>query len=438
MAALIFFVALNLRPAIIAVGPLLSQIGADLQWGETLLGLLGALPLFAFAFFSFFVRFLTARFNTDNVLIAALFLLSAGCLIRSFCGNEAIWIGTVIVGGSIAVGNVLAPAIVKRDYPLRLSAATGAYSAFVTSGSAIAGLTASACADFLGGWKPALALWALPAFIAAILWFIRTYKTKQALKANDSFLTKNEHLAQQSPLHTEKSPNVSARPQQAPEQTKSLWKKPSTWFVTLFMGIQSAAFYTFCNWLPSIATTFGFTATEAGTHLFIFQVLGIFSGLLIPHFMFARGNQIVAGLLASTPLAIASAGWLFFPQLSLIWSIFGGIGQGASLVVALTLISLRGTTHAETVALSGIAQSLGYLLAACGPFVFGFFTEITHGFSVPLALMLTLALIQCALAVFAGRQPKTTSVLHLQDEDDDQNSLSALEHSKRRPQRQKK
>ena len=172
------------------------------------------------------------------------------------------------------------------------------------------------------------------------------------------------------------------------------------------MGLQSAAFYTFCNWLPSIAGAAGFSSGEAGVHLFIFQALGIVSGLLIPRFMYLRGNQVCAGLLASAPLLVAALGWLLNPHLPLLWSIFGGMGQGASLVVALTLISLRGRTHAETVALSGFAQSLGYLLAACGPFAFGALTETTQGFEAPLVFMAALATAQCALSFFAGRIPK--------------------------------
>lgn len=397
LAALIFLVALNLRPAIIAVGPLLNQIGADLQWGESLLGLLGALPLLAFALLSFLVQFLTSRFETDKVLIGALILLAVGCLVRSAFDSTAVWIGTVIVGGSIAVGNVLAPAIVKRDYRHHISMATGAYSAFVTAGSALAGLTAAALAEALGGWRPALSVWALPALIAAILWCIRLYLSKKNKVEDAPSPTTDKDKKLKLLAEATKPAQINTAP------TIPLWKRPTTWLVTLFMGLQSSAFYTFSNWLPSLATAVGFSNTDAGMQLFIFQALGIISGLIIPKFMYLKGNQITAGLLASVPLLIASLGWLFLPQYSFAWSVFGGIGQGASLVVALTLIALRGNTSAETIALSGIAQSFGYLLAACGPFIFGALAEATAGFAVPLVFMATITLIQCAIAVFAGK-----------------------------------
>lgn len=450
MACVIFFVALNLRPAIIAVGPLLSQIGASLGWGESLLGLLGSLPLLAFAALSFLVQFITKRFDTNKVLLAALVLLAAGCLARSAFDATWVWIGTVVVGGSIAVGNVLAPAIVKRDFPERISMATGAYSAFVTTGSALAGLTAAALSDALGGWRIALAFWAIPALIAAALWYLKVRsEAKRASRQASNATAANEQTSKSKPSTTQiedgnvchsttcrinrtetehnaagaepsqkgLKPTASNEPALKTDKATAanghaaapLWKRPTTWLVTLFMGLQSAAFYTFSNWLPTFAVAAGCTQGEAGVQLFIFQILGTVSGLTIPHFMYVRNNQITAGLLASAPLLIAAAGWLAAPQASLLWSIFGGMGQGASLVVALTLISLRGTSHEETVALSGIAQSFGYLLAACGPSVFGALAEATCGYTVPLAFMVALAAAQCLLCFFAGKSPANTN-----------------------------
>lgn len=405
-SCVIFLVALNLRPAIVAVGPLLSSIGATFGWGESIQGLLGSLPLLAFALFSMIVGALTAKLDSNKVLLWALIALAGGCIVRSLSGECMVWLGTLVIGASIAVGNVLAPAIVKRDFIDNVSFATGAYSACVTAGSALAGLTASAAADALGGWQPALAFWAIPALLATFLWLLRTKPAKNAdsIRTDGKSSVAETHLEQQ--LESTEDPRPISENTRAESPLHALLKRPSTWLVTLFMGLQSAAFYTFCNWLPSIAGAAGFSSGEAGVHLFIFQALGIVSGLLIPRFMYLRGNQVCAGLLASAPLLVAALGWLLSPHLSLLWSIFGGMGQGASLVVALTLISLRGRTHAETVALSGFAQSLGYLLAACGPFVFGALTETTQGFEAPLVFMAALATAQCALSFFAGRIPK--------------------------------
>lgn len=281
-SCVIFLVALNLRPAIVAVGPLLSSIGTTFGWGESLQGLLGSLPLLAFALFSMIVGALTAKLDSNKVLLWALIALAGGCIVRSLSGESMVWLGTLVIGASIAVGNVLAPAIVKRDFIDNVSFATGAYSACVTAGSALAGLTASAAADTLGGWQPALAFWAIPALLAAFLWLLRT-KLARDIESNR---TGEKNSAGKTHLERMPESTKTNRPIRENAQTKSplrvLLKRPSTWLVTLFMGLQSAAFYTFCNWLSSIAGAAGFSSGEAGVHLFIFQALGIVSGLLIP------------------------------------------------------------------------------------------------------------------------------------------------------------
>ncbi|WP_376863144.1 MFS transporter [Bifidobacterium leontopitheci] len=404
MAALIFLVALNLRPAIVAVGPVLTRIGDELHWGETVLGLLGAMPLWMFAAFSPLVRFITARIGEDRTILAALLVLAAGDIVRSFGGPAGIWLGTVAVGAGIAAGNVLVPAIAKRDYAGHVPLATGVYSACITSGSAIAGLTSATFADMFGDWRRSLAVWALPALVVAGAWSIRL--TRRGPRDGTSAQSVESGSATGSTTGAASDVTTSgatpgARPTARPA-TRPLWRRPMTWWVTLFMGLQSAAFYTMSNWLPSVAVSAGFTDMQAGVQLFVFQSLGILSGLLIPALMRVRGNQVCAALTASVPMVIAGFGWMLLPSWSAVWSVVGGVGQGASLVVALTLISLRGRTAEETVALSGMAQSIGYLIASVGPFAFGALSEASGTWSAPFVLVVVLALAQCAVAFPAG------------------------------------
>lgn len=430
LAALIFLVALNLRPAIAAVGPVLVRIGSDMDWGESTLGMLGAMPLWAFAAVSPLVRFATARIGTNRTILAALLVLAIGCLVRSFGGPAGVWLGTLAVGAGIAAGNVLVPVVAKRDYAKHLPLAVGVYSACITAGSATAGLTSASLADRLGGWRGALAAWAVPAAVVAGLWALRVIHDRTGIRVADR--TTN-HTADHTDSRTAERTagtirmNQPSRPRpqtatgihqgdpqhtghdadpviRTSRQTTPLWRRPMTWWVTMFMGLQSAAFYTMCNWLPAVASAAGFDDATAGVHLFVFQSLGILSGLLIPALMRVHGDQRCAALVASMPMVIAGTGWTLLPGLSLLWSVIGGMGQGAALVVALTLISLRGSTPAETVALSGIAQSIGYLLASVGPLAFGALAELTGGrWTAPLILFTTLAAAQCGIALLAGR-----------------------------------
>lgn len=135
----------------------------------------------------------------------------------------------------------------------------------------------------------------------------------------------NPHSAQRPACSTQSSHGVFTR----------VLRRPMTWYVTAFMGLQSSAFYTMSNWMPSISASIGYDASTAGVHLFIFQGIGILSGLVIPKLMNVRGNQVCAALTASAPMLIAGLGMLLLPHLMPVWAFVGGCAQGASLVVAL-------------------------------------------------------------------------------------------------------
>ena len=390
--ALIFLVSLNLRPAIAAVGPVLAQMGTDLAWGEGVQGVLTAIPLIAFAAVSPLVTFLARRIGIDMSILLALLCIAAGDAIRSFGGGVGIWLGTVVFASAIAVGNVLVPVIAKRDYAGHVAMATGVYSGCITAGSATAGLLSAPLAQMWGGWRASLAFWSVPPLVVAVLWALRILHNRKIVVA--SVAVRNSPSAQ------------SARSQSSRGVFARVLRRPMTWYVTAFMGLQSSAFYTMSNWMPSISASIGYDASTAGVHLFIFQGIGIFSGLLIPKLMNVRGNQVCAALTASAPMFIAGLGMLLLPHLMPVWAFVGGCAQGASLVVALALIALRGRDSAETVVLSGVAQSFGYLIASLGPLMFGVLVQATGGHHVPLMVFTFVAFLQCVVAVIVGRPSK--------------------------------
>lgn len=371
-----FLVALCLRPAITSVGPVLPQVGADLGLAEGALGLLGALPLLAFAAVSPLVSRLSGRFGAERVVLGALTGLAVGIAVRSWAGAPGLWLGTVVLGCATAVGNVLVPAIVRRDYATRVSRATGAYSAVMGAAASVASAVAvplAAAAD----WRLALGVWAALALVVAAVWARRARAARP----------------------------VAARV--ADERGPAVWRSGTAWLLTAFMGLQSTVFYVMVTWLPSVESEAGFSATAAGVHLFVFQVVGIVSGLAIPLLMRDRADQVPAAVVASAPMVVAVAGLLAAPGLAALWAVVAGIGSGASLVVALGLVGLRGRTLHGTARLSGMAQSVGYLVAAGGPVAAGYLAERSGTWHPTLVLVAVLAVLQVVVGVAAGRPPRT-------------------------------
>ncbi|MEV4274575.1 MFS transporter [Actinoplanes xinjiangensis] len=371
-AATVFLVALCLRPAITAVGPLLPQISADVGLGEAAQGLLGALPLLAFAFVSPQVHRLSGRFGMERAVLLALLVLAAGSVARSYTGTAGLWAGTAVIGCAIAVGNVLVPAIVKRDYAANVSRATGFYTAFITVAASTASAVAVPVADAVD-WRLSLALWAIPTLVVAAVWAPRA---------------KPEPVA-----------DVSVPGAGAP-----VWRQPRAWLITAFMGLQSTCFYVLVTWLPTIEISHGVSERTAGLHLFLFQGMGIVGGLAVPLLLRDPATRALGAIAASLPVVVAMGGLLAAPGPVVLWAAIAGLGQGASLVAALTLISLGGRTASETTRLSGMAQSLGYLLAAAGPVAAGVLAERTGAWEATLVMIIGLGVLQTAAGAAAGRK----------------------------------
>ncbi|WP_405060556.1 MFS transporter [Kribbella sp. NBC_01505] len=377
LTATVFLVALCLRPALTAVGPVLPRIGADEGLGEAAQGLLAALPLLAFAGASPLVHLASRRFGMERTVLISLVVLAVSSVARSYTGAVGLWIGTVVIGASIAVGNVLVPVILKRDYAAHVSRATGVYTAFITGGAALASVVAVPIAD-AADWRLSLAVWGGLAMLVALIWIPRSIASEPPARI----------VADAVPL-------------------VSVWRQPTAWLVTGFMGLQSTSFYLLVNWLPTIEISTGISERTAGVHVFLFQGFGLIGGLTIPRLMKNPVSQRAGAITASVPILLALLGLLLAPGLAVLWAIIAGLGQGAALVAALTLISLRGRTHHETAQLSGMAQSVGYLLAATGPVLAGTLTEHTGTWTAALIVFACLSAVQLGLGAAAGR-PRPT------------------------------
>ncbi len=364
----VFLAAACLRPAITSVGPLLNRIGDDTGLSETLLGLLGALPLLAFAAVSPVVQRPARRLGAERVVGWALLALAGGIALRSAPGVGSLWLGTALLGAGIAVGNVLLPAVVRRDFAARSALVVGCYSAVMGAVASTASGVSLPLADALGGsWRWSLAVWLVPAVVAAPVWLLR-------------------RPAPPPPPAADAVP----RP--------PVWRSATAWRLTLFMGLQSTSFYVLVSWLPSILAAQGVSHAAAGWYLFGYQVVGLLSGLAVP-LVLRRLDRHRTAAAASIPIVLAPLGLAVLPGAGALWVAVAGVGSGASLVMALSLFSLDADDSAHAAALSGMAQSLGYLLAAGGPVAAGALREASGSWTPALVGLIVLGVLQGAVIV---------------------------------------
>ncbi|MFE6056736.1 CynX/NimT family MFS transporter [Kitasatospora sp. NPDC056446] len=367
--------AANLRASLTGVGPLLDRVQDDLGLAPGVLGMLNTLPLLAFAALSPMVPRLAARWGSERLLGGALVVLAVGIAVRWVPSVVSLFAGTVLIGAGIAVGNVLLPSLIKRDFPTKVGMLTSAYATVMGGVAAVAsGVAVPISESAPGGWYTALGCWVVLALVAVLLWLPQMR-------------------------------NAPPAPQAARGQHRLPWNSGLAWAVTAFMGLQSFGFYVIVTWLPRVFQDHGVSAAEAGWLLFLFQAVAVVTSLAVPGALrWARDQRALAAVCSAT-LLVGYLGLVVAPDLTVLWCIVLGLGGGACLVLALAFLGMRAQDAAGAGALSAMAQSIGYLLAAAGPVVFGLLhtSGSGSGWKGPLVLMCVVAAAQTVVSLVAGR-----------------------------------
>jgi CP family cyanate transporter-like MFS transporter len=169
------------------------------------------------------------------------------------------------------------------------------------------------------------------------------------------------------------------------------------------MGTQAIFFYLLVTWLPSIEVARGVTPVRAGWDLFLFQATGIAGGLLVSFAMRGRRDHRLAGAGVSVGMALSMLGLLLLPGLDALWLVLAGLSSGASLVVALSFVAERSRSTADAAQLSGMVQSVGYLLGIIGPIGAGALFQATGSWASTLVAVIGVNLVQLVVSLFAGR-----------------------------------
>lgn len=393
----VLVIAANLRPAITVVGPLIERIGQETGLSAAALGVLGALPVFTFAAVSPFVHLLGRLWGIERVIFAALFVLVLGTLLRAAPGVPySLFGGTVILAAAIGVINVLVPILVRRDFPERIPMMTGAYTASLTAVAALASGVAVPLADGIG-WQYTLASAALVALCAAALWSLRLRST--AGSSRDQQLV---HAAHPDAV-------TSGRALEDQAQERSVWRSGLAWQVTLFFGLQASIFYFLLTWLAAIHTYHGFSERAAGYSVAAYQAIGIIGTLVISRLMQRMDDHryVVVGLGAGMILGLS--GMILLPNLMPWWAMVCGVSSTSTLLVGMTMISLRANSPEQATQLSGMAQGLGYVVAGVLPIMAGNVFDATGSWMLPLYAALGVTVVYTVLGYFSGRDVRIRS-----------------------------
>ncbi|BBY18220.1 CynX/NimT family MFS transporter [Mycolicibacterium litorale] len=369
----VILTALNLRPAITSVGPLLGEMRDSMGATATWAGVLTTLPGLCFAAAGLAAPWLSRRIGLSRAISVALTILIAGLLVRVLDGPYVVLGGTLIATAGIALTNVLIPVVIKGSFPARVGLMTGVYTAALQGGGALGSAVTPGLEGAFDGWRSALASWAAVAAVALAVWLIASRGIP------------------------------GSKPSTTRVKGRSLLRNRLAWTVTLFFGCQSLLAYVMMGWLPEVFIDSGVSKSTAGL------LVGLMSLIAVPISIFvsplaARSSSQSGWIVGLGVIGVAGViGLLVDPGAApLLWTVLVGLGLSV-FSLALTVIALRARTTEDTAQLSGMVQGFGYLLAGLGPFLFGLLHDLTDGWTVPWTMVLIVYLVQMFMGALAGR-----------------------------------
>ncbi len=363
-----------MRMPITSIPSVIKEIAQTFNVAPTSLGILTTIPLLCFGLLSSVVSATAQRIGNELTIAIAMVLMFIGSYLR-IISFPLLMVGTILVGVAITCINVLLPAIITDKFPERIGSITGMYNTAMTLFAAI-GAYAITPITHQSSWQTAVILISLIALISAIVWLPN--------------LKYNEHAT---------------AGQQADKGT-NMWKEVNAWWLLLFFGFQCFVFYSVVAWLPTIAMSAGLSSDQASLIAGLLQLFALPFAFAVPVIAAKMTNRQPI-MLAAGVSAMVGTVMMFFPVNSFAYfcvvALLLGAGSTTTFVLAMTLFGLKTKSSADTRNLSGMVQSIGYLIAALGPVIVGNLNAQTHNWFASVAVILVAAFLFTLFGMLAER-----------------------------------
>lgn len=366
----IVFIASTLRAPLTSVGPVVDEIKHVMEINNSVAGILTTIPLIIFAIVSPLVSRVTSRITMSRTILYSTILLIIGLYLRVAGDFSLFIIGTLILGIAIAFGNVVLPSYVKWYFPMQIGIATGIYSGTMNFTAGLGGGLSFPLSQTPLGFRLSLSFWIILGIIAIILWIPKARKGAKLEKQTIDETQVKHH------------------------KKVNIVKSKLAWMVALTMGFQSMVFYTVVAWVPSILVDRGVDPSTAGYLLMLNQFSQVPMTFSFPIIASKLKDQRILVVII-TILFLTGFG-LFFTQslvLLVIGMVIAGLAMGACFSLCMTFFSIRARTSDGSISLSGFGQSVGYLIAAIGPFLIGYLHDYTGNWISGIIALLLMSLL---------------------------------------------
>lgn len=373
----VILIAGGLRSPMTAVSPVLNEILSEFGLSTLKGSLLTSIPLIVFASCSVLISRIGIKTNINYSLIYSLIFLSLGLYIRVYSGSLFLFFGSFLIGLGICIGNVMTPAYIKKIFPNKVGVMTGVFAVAMNLIAAIASGMSITIGEWTElGWRGSLGIWTFWGLLALL-----------AISLETIIGNKNK-IAEQKKTEQKKS-------------TFNVFRSKQAWNISVFMGIQSLVYYCLVALLPTVLIDYGMQEAETGIVLSVIQLAMLPIMFISPVIATKMKNQklmiYIVGILMFAGIAMLT---LLKAEYIYVTATLIGMASGLAFSLSILFFSLKSKTMDGTIKISGKAQSIGYLIAAFGPPIFGMLHDWDMSWKSSLYFLLIMI---CIMTVFGLR-----------------------------------
>ena len=373
--AAIILVSISLRPGIVSIGPISTFIQDDFNFSYSTTSLLITIPDLVMGLLALPTPWLARRYGRNTVILYALLLLTLSTLGRAFSPNTFTLLSTTVgVGAGIAIVGTLIGGFIKLKFPKKAALLMGIYTFSLSLGTALAaGTTGIIASNADSGWRLASGIWALPGVLAIIAWIVITLQGRK-----------------DSPGSQEVSE----------ERVPIPYKNPTAWMIALYFGCVNLLFYALISWTSPMYQELGYSVTVSGFILLTFTVVFMIANPVfgaLSKSLDRRGWLAASSILAVVGLLLIAIWPNAAPFIFI--SIFA-FGLGGAFTLSMTLPLDNTKTEEESNVWNGFVLTVGYLIAATGPFLVGFMRDISGDFGTSIWFLVGITVLMLILTPF--------------------------------------
>nr|WP_298136970.1 MFS transporter [uncultured Pseudomonas sp.] len=369
--------AINLRPGITSLAPLIERIAEELSMSRTLISLTTALPVLCMGLLAPVAPRLALRFGLERTIGLCLGIIAVALSMRLVAQFSSLLIGSaVLLGAAIAVAGPLLSGFIKRHFAGQMGRVVGWYSLGMAIGGASGAVATVPVTQLLGGdWSLGLAFWALPAVLAMLLWL--------------------------------RLPNQAEHEDRAQASGGLPWGRPRAWLISCFFAIQAGLFYALATWSVARYHEAGLSVLHSNTLFSLSMSMGLPSAFLLPWLAQRFQNRyallLACGMLSCLSLAMITFAPTLLPEL---WAVTIGFSLGGSFALSLVLPLYEAGSPLAVSRWTAMMLCLGYCLGCLTPILSGLARDLAGNYQLPFMVLTGLAALMTLLAWLMRRGPR--------------------------------